>query len=398
MQTKKRLNLGMIIAMMTPFICANLTLIVTPALADIAAAYPHIPYNSITFSSTISSLFGMPAGVVAGAVAGRRAKYKTVIVAMCALIVLGGVLPMLVPQFALLLVARALVGFGCGALSALGYPLILAVVSEEQATKMTGVGTTVMNIAGVGVQLIAGVICRISLNAVWLSHLVTAVFAAFVIIFLKENRPGKAEQTADDTVHTASGKRGLPLAVFFSSIGLGLLAMALYPIVLNISAIVTGEGLGDASVAGTLTSLFFLGGILSGFLYAPISKATGRFIIPVLCGVEAVGMLVAFFGHNVILLGIGEVLVGVCHYMIWPAIVANFNTFLVPEKMSLASGILSGCLNGGMFLTSPFLILLANVTGNSSVRLPLLAGAIIIAVIMVIWFFVSVGKKQKAAA
>jgi MFS family permease len=391
---KEKIGVGLIIAIMAPFICANFMLITVPALAAISAGYPDIAFNTITFVATIASLFGMVGGLISGALAGRVFKYKTVILTAIALVVVSGILPLFFRSFPILLISRICVGFGCGALVPLGYPLIFSLFKGDRASRFIGAGTSVMNIAGVGVQLLGGFISTLSLNFVWMSHLLALIFAVFVFFFLRENplmRPPDEKVTAS----SSSVNKRMPAAVYFSAIGFGFLAMALYPIVLNISAIVVGEGLGDAAIAGTLSSLFFLGGILSGIFYPPLTKVFGRFMIPALCGFEVVGMLLGFFGRNLVLLGAGEVLVGVCHYMIWPAIVADFNTYVAPEKMSFASGILAGALNGFMFLTTPLLIVLANVTGNNSVRLPLLAGAIIIAIVMVVWFLAQLGRERK---
>lgn len=92
--------------MMVCFICQS-SMIVGPALADLAAAYPNVPYANILLISTIPQLCGIPVSLITGKIAGSKVKYKT-LAATCALI--GGVLPFFIRSFPIILLSRVIFG------------------------------------------------------------------------------------------------------------------------------------------------------------------------------------------------------------------------------------------------------------------------------------------------
>jgi hypothetical protein len=53
--------------------------VLTPAIQNIAEAFPDIPFTKIMLISTLPSLFIIPASVISGALAGSKVKYKTLI-------------------------------------------------------------------------------------------------------------------------------------------------------------------------------------------------------------------------------------------------------------------------------------------------------------------------------
>lgn len=95
--------------MMVCFICQS-SMIVGPALADLAAAYPNVPYANILLISTIPQLCGIPVSLITGKIAGSKVKYKTLsaLAATCALI--GGVLPFFIRSFPIILLSRVIFG------------------------------------------------------------------------------------------------------------------------------------------------------------------------------------------------------------------------------------------------------------------------------------------------
>lgn len=95
--------------MMVWFICQS-SMIVGPALADLAAAYPNVPYANILLISTIPQLCGIPVSLITGKIAGSKVKYKTLtaLAATCALI--GGVLPFFIRSFPIILLSRVIFG------------------------------------------------------------------------------------------------------------------------------------------------------------------------------------------------------------------------------------------------------------------------------------------------
>lgn len=385
---KKTIGIGLFLATMAPFLTANLTIIVNPALASISALYPEIPFATFTWVSTIASLFGIAGSLGAGMLAGKRMSVKAALIIALLFTGVGGILPIFITSFPLLLVCRAFVGCGVGMVSSIGYPMILSVFEGPQAMRMTGMGTSVMNVSGVVYQILAGFLAAVSLDAIWLLNLVPLILLLFVMKNIKTDNPPAVEEKT-----VQKERRPFPRKPIFCMIVFAIMTAAGYPLLLNMSAIVLSENLGTPSLTGVLSSLFSVGGILAGILFPFVSKQLKRAVVPAACLCEAAGVLTAFFFHHAAGMGLGLILMGIGNYTVWPGLVADFHTYVPEEHMTMASGLAAVGINAGMFLGSPFILAAAAISQSDSLRLPLLYGGIGIGLCTLVWLVI-IGKEQ----
>lgn len=69
---------GRVISLMAVYFAANVIFVTSPALNSWATQlYPDIPYSTVLFLSTISSLLMIPGSLAAGAVLGKKVGFKT---------------------------------------------------------------------------------------------------------------------------------------------------------------------------------------------------------------------------------------------------------------------------------------------------------------------------------
>ena len=187
-------------------------------------------------------------------------------------------------------------------------------------------------------MLLSGVVSAANLRYMWLIHLIALVPLLLMLILLPE--PKKIE-------HHNEGKIKLPAAVFGISASLGFIYMILNPLLLNMSTILIQDQFGDAAVAGTILSMYTVGGILAG---------------------------ISFF-------------------IIFPAVVMEVGHRVSRAASAMASAIVLSAINLGGFLSSFYIGILSNATGNTSARLPIFAGMVMALGIGVVWGLVVRGDK-----
>lgn len=382
---------GRVISLMAVYFAANVIFVTSPALNSWATQlYPDIPYSTVLFLSTISSLLMIPGSLAAGAVLGKKIGFKTMAVVSLGGIIIAGCLPFFIRNFTFVLVMRAVVGFCIG----LGFPLqstlSLKLFNDDERPAVLGKATFVMACGSIFYMLVSGYVCDIDSAYAFLVHGVLIIPLVLVIIFLKETERDSQEGTA-----AADGKGDkLPLMAVFASAMFMFIFFAFYPVLLNMSAIIEYEGIGAAAITGIISSLYTIGNAIAGLVFAGLYKKAGKYIIPVGVVLWVIGMAVFSLGSGIIPIVIGVVLSGLAAQIVWPGTVNSFSEYVPAGKQSMATAIFVSGMNIGCFCTTFFISGVAAVTGNANPRIPCQVGLIIVAVFAVIWSVAEVRRKR----
>lgn len=341
------------------FTLANSQMAVTPALSLLAEKMPGVSYTAMTYLSTIPSLMGIPMSVLVGWLIKKGLKYKTTLLMAIAFIVIGGVVPYWLTNFTGWIIARLLfsVGFGCGI--PISGSLTMLLFQGEDQSKAQGLGSIVQNLTGILLPLISGWICAVNVDYIWFVHFIFLI--PFMLLFLFVPEP-RSESTASIKEKI---KEKVPSAVYFMSIVYGLVFMFIYPIILNMAAILSSENLGNTSLTGTMTATFFLGGTAAGVLFAKVNDTLGSKLIPLACMGSGIGMCFAFFSHNIPMLLAANFIVGICTMIIWPASLNKFGKFVPVSAMTMASSLFGFCINLFSFLASPYSAIVVRILGTN---------------------------------
>jgi len=388
--TTMKKGLSSVVGVLMIFTLTQATFVLTPALSLLSEKYPDLPYSTITYLSTIPNLIGIPMGIIAGALIKKGMKYKTLLVMSIILMVIGGALPYAIANFGGWLAARCLFGVGFGIVVPMSGTMVMRVFAGNQATSVQGYGSAIQNLMGIILQLVSGFVCTINVDLMWLVHLIFIIPMIIFIICTPEPEKEVPGNNASST-EAAKSKTPMPTAVFLMSAAYGLVFMFLYPYLLNMSAILSGEGIGGAGLAGTIASIYTVGGMIGGFLFPHMSKALKKWLIPVLCTVSAVAMFVGYTGHSSAQLIVGALLLGCSAMAIWPASVVYFGQIVPADNIAMANGIFSLCVNLFCFLASPFIALCASTMGVDP-RNALLAGGMGLVAVTICYFIGSVKR------
>ena len=331
----------LILGVLAVFLCTQATFALNPALAQLAAKYTDLPYTVLTYLSTIPNLIGIPMGIIGGALIKKGMKYKTLILAAILCMVVGGAAPYVIRNFAGWLAARCLFGLGFGVVVPMSGTMVLRTFTGNQAAKVQGWGAIVQNVSGIALQMLSGIIAMANVDYVWLLHLIFIIPLVLFLVFAKEPEAAAEEEAANDSSKGGS----LPVSVWLMSAGYGLLFMFVYPILLNMSAILANENIGDASLAGTVSSLYSVGGMVSGVVFAPVYGMLKKWFIPVFALGTAASLFLGYVAATPVLIMIAVFLVGFFAMSIWPASVIYFGKTVEPDSMAFANGIFSAAIN-----------------------------------------------------
>lgn len=364
------------------FCAVNVVLILNPVLAFVGSeTYPDLDFATVTYLSTAVSLSVGVVTLISGAIAGKLVRYKTLAVIGLTLVAIAGIIPYFVSDFAVVLGTRVLVGIGAGLVQPLGNTVALKLFEGERATQVQGWGSIVSNGTGIIFQLIATSIVLMNVDLVWLIHAVMIIPALLVLFLMPEPEP----DNADETVVVDRSRAKLTFPVYFISIAFAVIFMVYYPLLLNVSAIVTTENLGSATDIAIIGSLYTVGGMVAGAVYSKIYNSTGKMFFPVTFGVWILGMALFAFGGSVPILTIGAFMTGMGVFFVWPGSIAWLEKRIAPEALSPASGLFAALFQFAAFLSTPYTSLIGNVFGSADPRLPLIVGTVVMIVVALIW-------------
>ncbi|KNZ43642.1 hypothetical protein AKG39_00295 [Acetobacterium bakii] len=356
---------------------------ITPAIANIAAAFPDVPFTTLLLVSTLAVLVSVPATLISGRLAGTVVKYKTLLIIGMVLFIAGGIAPyfMVTSSFAAILAVRAVFGIGLGIVTPLGAALIIAFFDGEARAKMMGLSGVVANIGGILFQLLGGVAAASSWELAFLVHGL-GIITFILILFLPE--PAKVPaQAAGET------KPKLPGSVFGFAFAIFFMLILVYPMLVNMSTIIAVTGLGGAPEAALVLTMFTVGGMVSGLIFAKVFGIFKKNTLAVGLGLLAVAMASIGLGNTIIFMYIGTTVAGIGFSFILPTVFMDLGAAVHPSQMATASGIIMASMNVGGFCSAYFFAFLAGIMGMTEViKFPFYVSMTAFAVAAVAYLFI----------
>ncbi|TZE79994.1 MFS transporter [Calorimonas adulescens] len=335
---------------------------ITPAIQNIAEAFPQIDFTTILLVSTLPSLFIIPSTVLAGMLAGNKMRYKTLLIVGILLFVIAGTAPAFMNDFTAILISRAVFGIGLGIISPLGNALILKLFDGQERANMLGLSTIVMNIGGIVLQMLGAILCSINWHYAFLAHLLGIISLVIVLFMLPE--PEREVQAAGEKIK-------MPTVIYIISLLFGIATMLNYPMLVNMSTIIITGNLGNAASAGVVLSMFTVGGMVAGAIFGKLYQYTNRFAISVGLLIVSIGAGFVYYANNLVLLTVGATLVGIGFSIVMPAVMMIIGMVVPPAGFAAASGILMAFMNLGGFVSPYYIDLLAKISGQDPVRFPI---------------------------
>jgi MFS family permease len=431
---------------------------VSPALAQIRAAFPGVSPTTVKLILTLPSLMIIPFSLLSGWLSARVPKRSILLVGLL-IYAAGGVGGAAARSIRELLALRCVLGVGIGLIMPLSTTLIADFFSGPARTRMMGLSGAVTNVGGVIFLSAAGWLACTSWRLAFSVYALALVTMFMVAFWLPE--PPRAPRAA------RTSKVGLPAAVFACT-ALGLLMMAAfyavptnlalfesredlerhlsegsvspilrerfaaqgivlsegaslqeeergrrwivrdgrreYPVIKEGSQLsIRAERLGRPALAGTALSAMTLSGALAGAILGLLVRWLGAFAVPVAIGLMGIGFGLLAQATSMLMIFAAVPFIGFSAGVLMPSLLLRVPKVAPPESRALAMAVVSGGVFFGQFISPLLLRWIALLLGRDTFRSRFgflaagLAAAALLALVTAIRARVIAGRAQAAA-
>ncbi|MGB2579379.1 MFS family permease [Elusimicrobium simillimum] len=327
---------------------------ISPALANIAAAFPDASINTIKTVLTLPSLFIIPFSLISGMLVARYGNKKVLYTGII-IYIIGGVGPVMANTLGQLLFYRAVLGCGCGLIVPVSQSLIALNYTGETRARMTGYSAAASYLMGVIASFTVAPVSGINWHYGFFIYLIAVVVLVLNIIALPSDAPLQ---------NTAKHKAKISKPVWFLIAGMFLLNVAFYAVPANVALFMRERGIGGAGSAGYVISAFMLAGLAGGLSLVFIRKVFQKYTATFGTGVMAAGYAVLSFSSNLTMVSCGAAMVGFSFAVLFPLILSKINNKCGKTTVVFALS-LAGCAQFLGQFTSPYILhLLKSVYGK----------------------------------
>lgn len=359
---------------------------VTPALQSIIQAFPNASISSVYLILTIPTLFSIPASMISGMVTGRKVKYKSMALAGMVIFTVAGVIPFVLNSVNAILISRAVFGIGIGFLNPIGNSLAILYYGPREGSGVIGYGNTSMNLGGILLQMLGGVLCGLGWRYTFLAYLLGIIPIVVSFVFMKE--PPHIELKEEKKVP-------LPGKVYLLGFFLMLCQLFTYPLFLNLSIIIeTDIPGGSAAISGILLSAVTIAGMVIGAVFGKVFKLMGRFTLSVGLIIGIVGLFLVYYAKTLPGIAFACVLCGLYNTLFMCSVMAEVGMQVPTELVSKASGTAMSMYCFAPILATVYASLVSTIPGTNPTRFIFLTGAAGEVVLLVIWTLTHMKKVQ----
>lgn len=360
-----------------PAINANI-----PAMAR---AFDTIPLAMIEMLTTVPSLFLMISVLISSFIA-KKIGYKQTASLGLLIVAVSGILPVFVSNFYLILISRAMLGFGIGLFNSLTVALVNSFYQGKDRAKMYGLQSAFEGAGGIFITFIAGQLLKIGWQAPFLAY---AIAIPVCIVFIKFiPKVATANDISVDTnviVKENGFKKDNIMLISF--IALLFVAASLYMTMgIKVSTLITTAGYGNASDASLVIILLSLGAITAGTLFSKIIKIFKQLTPIIGLLILALAMFLIGISNSMIITFAGGFLTGFGFKIFMPYLIDRINNSQI-KNTPLATSLLLVGFNLGAFISPYSSLFVQNIALSDSLNslfMVLSGGFICLAVIMLV--------------
>ena len=354
---------------------------IVPSIALIAASFPEASVSEVQMLTSIPSLMSLVAAVVVARIANVVPR-KMLAIAGPALVLVGGILPYLLPaNLPLMLVCSGVLGCGVGFVSNLTQVLITDLLAPEERQEAMAMNTVFVNVGGIFMMFVGGQLAA----GGWKNNYLVYLIALVVVIAVTTMIPMKSQSV--EAAKEAGPKPKMsesitPNVVIIAAIT--LVYMLLYNVFSNNIALLLSErNLGDSGISGIVSSIGLVGGMLAGMIIGKIIPYFQKVSLGVSFALLALAMAVIALVPDATVITVAAFFTGVsmtilmaqCPFLIslstnpltMPGAMAvysigsSFGSFASPSVMNTLNGIVFGGGAGNCILLSAIICIIVAV-------------------------------------
>ncbi len=321
---------------------------VSPALANISAAFPGVSAQTIMLLVALPSMTMVLASLVFGKLSeylSRRGLFQLGMV----LFLTGGISPYFMNDLSLILVMRAVLGLSLGIIFPLSIVLISDFFAGHERDTIMGLQSVAVNLGGIIFSLLGGLLCTVDWHNTFLAYTVGLGVLLFVGVYLPE--PVRTKTAADPD--NPAAKAPLPGKVYFTEALVFIYNLLIFAFFTNVAIQVVGENLGNAASAGLALTVFTGGGLLGGLVFGKTMQTLKQFTIPLGWLVTGIGMSLVAGVHDFRVLLAGCFIGGIGFSTTCPAFFVALSVMSPPSRVAFSIALASALSGIGQF-AAPF--------------------------------------------
>lgn len=378
-----------LISILAIFLVNRGVTIVTPAMNTFYEHFSDYSQETVAMISTLPNLTLVIGSLLLGAVVGKKFSFKFMAILGSVLYLIGGVLPYFFDNLMLTLVCRMVFGFGLGLLYPLSNALINGIYEGNKRASLLGYGTFLLNVGGIVLQTMGGILADMQWNYVFLAHFVS-LLALVCAFFLPE--PEKKETSST----TTSKGSWLTKPVIIISIVFFLYNLMVYPMMLNVSVIFSERLAEGATLSSTALSMYTALAAVSGFFFGTIFRFIKRWCLFLGFVLATLGMTLVYIGEMYIVLTVGVGMIGLGFGVIMPALLNWCGSTAPPGKASVCTSFALAMLNLAGFASSFYMSGIAAIFGESTYSTVVIAIPVL-AILAILFLVYNPFKESKKA-
>ncbi|HIX81548.1 MAG TPA: MFS transporter [Candidatus Erysipelatoclostridium merdavium] len=360
-----------------PAINANI-----PAMAS---AFDTIPLAMIEMLTTVPSLFLMISVLISSFIA-KKIGYKQTASLGLLIVAVSGILPVFVSNFYLILISRAMLGFGIGLFNSLTVALVNSFYQGKDRAKMYGLQSAFEGAGGIFITFIAGQLLKIGWQAPFLAYAIAIPVCIVFIKFIPKVATANDISVDKNVIVKENGFKKDNI-MLISFIALLFVAASLYMTMgIKVSTLITTAGYGNASDASLVIILLSLGAITAGTLFSKIIKIFKQLTPIIGLLILALAMFLIGISNSMIITFAGGFLTGFGFKIFMPYLIGRINNSQI-KNTPLATSLLLVGFNLGAFISPYSSLFVQNIALSdnlNSLFIVLSGGFICLAVIMLV--------------
>jgi MFS family permease len=360
----------------------------TPALADIAKAFPNARSETIQMILSMPPLLLMISTLICGQLSRVMRKKRLVLIGML-LFAIGGVTPAVWGGLKFILLMRGILGAGCGFLVPLSQSLIADFFQGSDRDRYMGYRSSTASIFGMFFTMAGGYLCAIHWRYTFYSYLL--VLPVFFLTLFAMPEPAIHTQSA------SRAKSGLTPATWFYVVMYFFYNLIMMCFLTNAAFVMSASKVGNARTIGVIMTVQQIGGIAAGLILGSVTKVLKSFTIVFALGFLALSFVLLNFVSSASMFTIACALWGVGFGTFNPTMALKIIGSAPKTATTLGLALLTCAMGVGQFLSPYFYSSFNKLIGIQGLRASWLVAAVCFVAAFVIVFLKLALKPRRAA-
>ena len=354
----------------------------SPALADIAKAFPDQSRETVQMIATTPALLIMASTLVCGQLS-RTLHKKTLVLTGMLLYGIGGIMPAFFGGMAFILAMRGVFGIGCGFLIPLSQGLVADYFQGHDREVFMGYRSSTAAIFGMFFTMAGGYLCAIHWRDTFFAYLV--VVPVFLLILFKMPEPESRASTA-----TGNKAARLTRAMWFYVAVYFLYNITMMCFITNAAFVMADSRVGSAKTIGLVMTLMNIGGITAGILLGWFTRVLKNFTLVFALFCLALGFVMLNFVQTALMFAIASAIWGMGFGTFNPTIALKIISSVEKSSATLALAIMTCGMGIGQFISPVIYSRINGILGLHGPRAswvvaaPCFAGAFLVALLVTV--------------